>query len=123
MKNVRVNKIELLEIVKKNREQHKEIFDEAVIGYRKQLLEYLESMVVDVKLGKKINHHINLQYPVDETKEYDRVVKMLEMSQDEIIELDSVSFANFVMDEWSWTDMFTNTNACYSQKALSKLKP
>jgi hypothetical protein len=122
MRTVKVKKNELLETVKKNRNQHKEIFEEALEGYRQKLLKYLEERIEDVRSGKKIEQYIALVEPVNQTKDYDKVIKMLEMSVDDIIDLDSVSFSNFVMDEWNWSDTFLNTNACYSTKAGSALQ-
>jgi hypothetical protein len=125
MKTVKVRKEEALAILKRNRAEHREIFEEAVEGYRKAVTAHLEHMLADIKAGKRIEHQIRLAQPTDQTKEYDRAIKMLEMSVDDEIELDERSFANFIMDDWSWMDQFLLSNTRYSPKAaqLSKSRP
>lgn len=115
----RVKKDELLTIIRKNRNEHREIFEEALDGYKKKMITYLESMIVELRKGNRISHHISLIQPIDQTKEYDRAIKMFEMSVDDIVELDEESFANFVLDDWSWKDNFINSNSVYSAKAAN----
>ncbi len=53
---------------------------------------------------------------MDMTKEYDRVIKMLEMSVDTQIELSSSEFQNYVMDDWAWSDNAKLSNSTYTAK-------
>ena len=115
MDKVRIKKSELLTAVKKNRENHRTIFLEALDGYKKEMTSRLESMLVDIRHGKRISHSISLPQPMDQTKEYDQAIKMLEMSVDEIIELDDESFRNLVMDDWRWKEQFSASNIAYSK--------
>ena len=65
---------------------------------------------------------MDLGPPIDQTKEYDRAVRMLELAVDENIELTEVQFANYVMDEWQWSQHFMAMNAMYSMRAASKVR-
>jgi hypothetical protein len=121
MTKVRLNKSELLAIIKKNRAEHRDIFTEALEGYKQKMLALLNEMIDEIKKGKRVEHMIRLVQPTDQTKEYDRAIRMLEMSVDDIVELDEETFANLVLDDWSWSHQFYNSNAQYSMKAASKL--
>lgn len=121
MKTVKVKKAELLEILQKNRAEHRAIFEEALRGYRTQMVDYLDQAIKQIKAGQRISHHISLVQPVDQTKEYDRAIKMCEMSVDDVIELDQRAFASFVMDDWDWMDQFLHSNASYSTAASTKM--
>jgi len=54
-----------------------------------------------------------LALPQSYEKAYDQIIKMLEMSSDEIIKLSSDEFACFVMDDWDWKESFKNTTMSY----------
>ena len=122
MKTVRLRKIELLGKLGVNRDKHKEIFLEALEGYKKAIIDALESRLADAKAGKRIDTYINLEQPIDQTKEYDRVITMLEMSLDAEIELDERQFAQYVMDNWSWKSQFLTTNSVYSRTAATVME-
>jgi hypothetical protein len=113
MHDVTVKKEELLERVRSNRNNHRAIFERAVEVYRERALAELEQWVEDLKNGRKIRRSLSLVEPVDYTKEYDRVITMLEMSIDDEIELTAQDFARFVMDDWEWKETFRTSTASY----------
>lgn len=109
MNTVRVNRAELLEKLRANRENHRALFEEAFENYRKFMLEELERRIEEVKVGKQIDHYIRLQAPQDHTEDYDRVILMAEMSLSDEIELSQQHFGAYVMDQWQWkTDFMAN---------------
>jgi hypothetical protein len=115
MYNIKTNKFTLLEVLKKNREEHRKIFLEACEGYREQAVIELEHMLDEAKKGKKICRSVSLIEPMDQTKDYDRAIKMLEMEMRTEVELTEVEFAQYVMDDWRWKDQFTITNSVYQK--------
>lgn len=117
----RVDKDQLLEVLQKNRDAHRTIFEEALEGYRTKVLEYLEKRIEEVRKGKKIDHYICLDQPEDHTSDYDRIIKMVEMSTESSIELDQNSFASYVMDDWNWKHQFLTSNSTYSTTAAARL--
>jgi hypothetical protein len=119
MENVKVKKADALEILKKNQAEHKSIFLEAVEGYKKQVLEILEKNIADIKAGKVQYVSVQLPRPEEHTKDYNRALKMLEMTVDEVIEMDEHSFSSYIMDDWSWKRQFLGSNMTYSAKASS----
>lgn len=113
MESVNIDRAELLKILKANRENHRKIFEEALEGYREEVVKELDSMLEDAKKGKKIRRALSLVEPMDQTKDYDRVIKMLDMSKDNIIEISETDFACYVLDDWRWKDQFTASNTRY----------
>jgi adenylate kinase family enzyme len=116
---VKVRKDDLLSTVIRNRDKHRAIFEAAVEGFRGKAIELLEQRLTDAKAGRRINVFINLPTPVDQTREYNRIIKMLEMSVDTEIELTQSEFTMYVMDDWSWKKQFSATNSMYTMSAAS----
>lgn len=119
MGTVTVNRVNLLETVKANRQEHRKEFESACVGYRKEAIKHLEEMLDEAKQGKRIRRAIGLVEPMDQTKDYDRIIKMLEMSVDEDIELTQSEFAQYVMDDWAWKGQFISSVSTYNIKSDS----
>lgn len=114
LSKVRVNKGDLLEAVKKNRDDHRKIFEEALDGWRKQVVEALEQAYKEAKEGKNFRMWFDLPRPEDHTKEYDQAITMLEFSMDDELELTQGEFAMYVMDEWGWQRTFAGMAQSYN---------
>lgn len=113
MNKVKVDKLELIVKVKENRNAHKKVFEKAINRYREQVICELEKSISLAKEGKRIRTQIYLPEPIDQTKEYDRALAMLEMSVNLNVELTKQDFAQLVLDDWSWKDSFTSTVSNY----------
>jgi hypothetical protein len=114
MQTVKIPRAALLDKLRANRDQHRDVFLEALEGYRTYLVKELERRLDEVKNGMKVDHLIRIDEPQDHTKDYDRVIQMAEMSVDDIIELNARDFAQFVMDEWGWKQEFIATAGTYT---------
>jgi hypothetical protein len=120
---IHVKKADLLAAVRKNREQHRAIFLEAVEGYRKEVLRLLEERVMTIKHSKLPRSvSISLYVPEDHTKDYDNAIAMFEMSIDEELEIDEASFVQLVRDDWQWKRQWLTSNAGYSNTAAASLQ-
>lgn len=117
MKAIIVNKDELVEKVRANREKHQAIFDEAVTGYQKQAVQLLEDHIKRIRDGDMVEVYVRLPRPVNQLKDYDRVLAMLEMHLEDEIEVGEDDFASYVMDDWGWKQNFLASNAAYSVTA------
>ena len=117
MKDVKINKTKLLEALKANRETHRTIFLEAQEGFRTEAIKHLDQMLEDARNGKEIRQNIGLVEPRDQTADYDRAIRMLEMSEDDVIELSELDFECYVLDNWSWKNQFLISNSSYSATA------
>lgn len=114
--SVNVKRVELLNILKKNREQHKLDYKEAVEGYRGAKIKILEEALDKVKKEEKpekTSLSVSLNKPVNYVSDYTQIIDMLEMSVDEIIKLDSDSFQAYIKDNWSWKRSFMLSNSSY----------
>lgn len=119
MDEVRVNTAELVEILKKNREKHRAIFEEAIEGYRKRVIEHLDYALECAKSGKKIITHLVLVRPTDHTLDYDHAIGMLEMSVDDSVVIDYREYRQYVCDEWTWSSQFSSSSSSYSSHSSS----
>jgi hypothetical protein len=111
----------LRDIIKKNRQEHYEIFVEAQKGYRAEVVKQLERILDKARSGGKIETYLNLQVPINQTQDYDRIIAMLEMTSDSHIDLTQQEFAQYVMDQWNWKMNFLAANSNYSAKAVYAL--
>ncbi len=118
MNAIKVSKTTLLATLRTNRDKHRQIFLEAQQGYREAVIAELDNMLAEAKAGKKIRRSVTLTEPMDQTKDYDRAIQMLEMSVDETITLEEEDFREYVQDEWRWKGQFNLSNVRYS-KSLS----
>ena len=115
MQRVTVKKIELLDTLKTNRAAHRLIFEEALEGFREEVIKQLEQSLADAKAGRKLRTYIALDEPMDQTRDYDRAIKMLEMSVDEEVDLTQQEFAQLVLDDWTWKHQFIETSTLYAK--------
>jgi hypothetical protein len=113
MQTVKVKILEFKEALRKNRKAHKKEFDEATISYRKAAILQLEKMLKDAQEGKEIKRYIELPEPEDHAEDYEREIRMAEMSADSVITLTPREFDTFIMDNWDWKQGVTTTNMFY----------
>lgn len=119
MNEARVDRLNLLEVIKKNRAKHKEIVDDVFTNYRKRVIEELDKALVLAKSGKQLITNIQLIQPMDMTETYDRAIGMLEMCLDESVSLDTDEYDNYVLDKWDWSRQFSSSSASYSSSSCS----
>jgi hypothetical protein len=122
MEEVTIKKDEVLSVLKANRTNHRKIFEEALEGYKKKMIETLENSLADARAGKLTTLHISLPKPQDQTRDYDRAIKMLEMSIADSVTLSEQDFACYIQDDWMWKRQFLTSNAFYSGSATMALK-
>jgi hypothetical protein len=105
MKQVRINKSKLLEILKKNRADHRGIFLEAQKTFRAVAIKALDEQLKAARSGKpfELARLVSLAAPEDHTADYDRSIQMLEMSVDTDIVVSEQEFTNYVQDIWHWS--------------------
>lgn len=130
MKNVLMNRLELLAILEKNLQTHKAEYAEALVGYREKLREV-------TKINKRIRRELDdlienegdtfpTQFnakrnelkgfptaPVEYSEQYTMAIRMIELDVRQDIELDSATFNQLVLDQWGWKSQFTATNSAY----------
>ena len=120
MQTITVNKQELLDRLHENRDKHRQVFEVALEEYRKEALSRLEYRVEALKTGKFPDLYIGLQAPSDHTRDYDRVIKMVEMHQDATFQLTEADFSSYVMDDWDWKRQWVTTTSHYAAAAVAE---
>jgi hypothetical protein len=120
MKNVRLDRLELLDIVKTNKEKHIADFKEAVTDYKKAVINVAKENLAVARTGDLIKFRQFRTMPAPPASyedSYSRAIRMLELSVDSCIELEEQVFNQLVLDEWQWKSSFTTMSATY--KSLS----
>lgn len=114
MNSVRVRRDAVLAKLRTNRDGHRAVFEEALEGFHKAVVEHLTKALKDAKAGKSFQWQAHLPQPEDHTKDYDRVIALLEMSLDNELELPATDFAQYVLDDWGWKGNFLATSSNYT---------
>ncbi len=116
MKSVLLNKKELLNIVVENRSKHIIAYKESVVDYKaaaiKLAKENLE-LANTGELDKIAKFKVLPSAPVSHEKEYDRAIRMLELSIENEIAVEEAVFNQLVLDEWHWKNNFVATSTLY----------
>ena len=116
MRDVKVNKEELLDIVRTNKEKHSKEYLEAVEDFKKAAINIAETNLKLAQTGdtEKIAKFKQLpSKPVSYEDSYTRAIRMLELSVDSVIEVEEHIFNQLVLDEWQWKQNFAVTSASY----------
>lgn len=116
MRDVKVNKVELLDIVRANKEKHTREYLEAVEDFKKAAINIAEH---NLKLAQTADTEQIAKFkalpskPVSYEDSYSRAIRMLELSVESVIEVEEQIFNQLVLDEWQWKHNFAATSASY----------
>jgi hypothetical protein len=116
MRSVKVKKQELMTILHANKAKHVAEYAESVEDYKNAAVK-LAAEHVSLASSGDLNQIAKIrampQTPVSYEDSYNRAIRMMELSVDDIIELEDQIFNQLVLDEWSWKNQFTATSALY----------
>ena len=143
-REVRVNRLKLIETLKANREKHVAAFNEAMAGYKELALAKVEEAFkgLEDRLQKRkdsITEHIgsftaetagkfsnylvileqvsvNLTVPVSYEEAYDTAIDMASFDTREELDLTGAEFQCFCRDVWDWTYEFRTVSETYGFK-------
>jgi hypothetical protein len=121
LNEVTVQKSDLLKVLQQNRADHRKIFEEALVGFEKAATADLQRELDRLRAGKRRSIFIQRPVPVDHTRDYDRAIRMIEMSIGDTITVSEGDFQSYVMDDWGWAHEFATTATAY-HSALAKTK-
>lgn len=111
---IRVRKSELLDRLQDNRDAHRELFLKAQEGYKVKAIEELEAALARARTNGAEKVFVMLPFPEDHTKDYDHIIAMVQMSVDDLFELNQHDFARYVLDDWEWKAGFTQSVMAYT---------
>ena len=113
MREVRINKSELEKRVRANRDAHRGVFERAIEGYRKAAVRFFERQIDLARDGEQFQRAFMEPIPEDHTEDYDAVIDMLDMSEDDTVTLTAGEFRQYVRDDWGWKRDFIATSQAY----------
>lgn len=122
MDRVKVNRVDLIAKVRANLADHRAVFEEAQINYRKAVIEELDKMLTEARQGREIRRTVKLIEPKDHSKDYQYAIEMLEMSVDKDVEIEEHHFRQYVKDDWGWKGQWTASNDPYVISASNRDK-
>jgi hypothetical protein len=117
---ITVDKGELLAKLRENRDKHQTVFQAALEGFRREAIRVLRnhiSMMEGAGLGTLVkigSLDVRLSRPEDHTRDYDRVIGMLEMDQGITFRLDQQTYRNYVDDDWTWKQSWSKLSLRYA---------
>jgi len=116
MNAIKMNREQLLAIVRENKIKHMAEAEEAVLDYKALVLQIAQANAKLAKTGD-LNEFKKMkampQAPQSYESSYARAIRMLELSVEEIIEVEEDVFNQLVLDEWDWKRGFVATSAMY----------
>jgi len=114
-------RIDILEELKANREEHIQIVQEAQTGFRVKWTAMLEEALTSSKAGMNVKPSLHLQVPESHVDDFDRAIQMFEMTTDDDVTLEEVDFQMYVRNQWRWHSQFLLSNSHYSDRATAML--
>lgn len=120
MEPITVSKSDLLAKMRENRATHREVFQAALEGYRRYAQLVLREHLEALSAGKTPEIRITVSRPSDHTRDYDRVIEMLEMHKGDEFVLNETDFSQYVRDDWSWKRQWATSNSGYAVAKMSE---
>ena len=117
--HVLIKKDKLISKMKENLGKHKAEFEEAHAAWRAKAVDALRAEIAKAEKGEKfslndIGIRNELPEPENHAKDYESVIEMMEISEDNAYVLSRREFNTYVRDEWDWTDHFKGVTRNYS---------
>lgn len=122
--NTLIKTEELKDVLVENRDKHKAELEVALNGWRVEYAAKLEGFLTEAATKSKSfledGHRVTLNFrgpskPADHTKDYDAIIRKMELSQSPTIWLSDSLFEQFVMDNWAWKGKHAEDYANYSR--------
>lgn len=116
MRSVKLNKTELLGIVRENKSKHILAYKEAVddfINAARTIVNYNVDKINEGTVESIAKCKSVPTAPVSYEDEYSRAIRMLELSVENEIDLDADVFNQLVLDEWHWKNSFALMASTY----------
>jgi hypothetical protein len=123
MNAVKINRLQLLDIVRENLIKHISDYNEAVDDYKALAIKIAKEntkiardnlkLVEAATMDKLVAFKAMPAKPTSYETEYKRAIRMIDLSVEDVIEVEEDVFNQLVLDEWSWKRAFTTSNAMY----------
>lgn len=115
--DTKVKKDKLLVILRENQRKHREVFEASLSGYIKRALELVRETERALTEGRTPELRLLLSRPQDHTRDYDRVITMLELDVRDEFVLTEAEAAKYLMDDWQWKRDWLKMSSRYAGAA------
>jgi hypothetical protein len=116
MNAVKIDRLELLLIVRENKQKHIEDYLEAVEDFKLAAIAIATENLTLATSGD-VNQIVKMKgcptKPVSFENSYTRAIRMLELSVENVISVEEDVFNQLVLDEWTWKQSFTSNSIMY----------
>lgn len=119
MDKIKYSKKVLLKTLEENKQNHIHNYEVAWAVFAKEYREKLQEMVDKTKsipVGCAPIMRVNLAIPQSNEDDYDRAIRMIELSSQDEFDLDEQEVRRYLMDDWSWSAAFASNTLSYSNK-------
>lgn len=113
-RTIKVNKKNLIEKLKINKEVHIKEYEQACIDYKEEALKQLKALEERASKGDVVLH-LNLVSPILRDKEYDKIIEMFNWEIEEEVNLSQDEFNQYVLDEFDFRVSARTANLYYSK--------
>lgn len=114
MFQTQVNRRELVEVLRSNRDKHRGIYKEALVAYKAAVIAETTRQLDEFSAGKIVRIAINLPVPEDHTEDYDAVIGLMELSAEETVTLNTDDYACYYLDQWQWRRAWLANTSSYT---------
>jgi len=114
-RSISVNKADLIVKIKENKENHIKEYEKAVVAYKEEALRQLKTQLTFVEDGA-LDAKLDLITPVNNAKNYDRVIEMFEWEVEDVVVLEQDEFKEYVQDETDFAVRARMSNSAYFVK-------
>jgi hypothetical protein len=111
LSETRIEKEKLLGVLRENLGKHRAEYDAAMTDYWDALEIYHSAQLERAKSKNLKGPDVPAPaMPTSQAKEYEKVIRQLELSIDDKIVLNDTQFQTYVMDDWFWKPVFAANN-------------
>lgn len=110
---------DIVESLKKNRDEHKKEYDEAFEKYFLAVQKRLKAFVKSAKKKELRSYNVGLQPPVNRTEEYDKIINMFNFAKNDTVELTQMDVDQIFNDTFSWATQAKNSAAFYNSPGVA----
>jgi hypothetical protein len=111
-RDIKVKKFDLIEKIKKNKENHIKEYDKAVVAYKEEALRQLGKLTLKVNEGG-LDVKLDLITPVNNADNYDKILEMFEWEVEDEVVLEQDEFKEYVQDEFDFAVSAKFSNSVY----------
>lgn len=114
-RTITVQKAKLITQIKENKKNHIEMYEKAVVAYKKEAIEQLATQMKRVEEGE-LNANLELVTPLNNADNYDSIVQMFEWDIRTEVDLTQNEFKEYVQDENALSEQALFSNTMYSSR-------